>query len=155
MQMHGISYRWKKKQINLKQSKTGQSLSLPLTQDVADAITDYLDSNRPEKASTDILFLTARSPYLPLGESAIMSMFFKRAIAAGYNHSEAHFHGIRRLRGSSLINAGASLPIVMQTLGHDAPKATEKYLSFDAGSMRDCALSLRLTYAYKDNYDNE
>ena len=142
------AFDWDHGEIRLTQSKTGQLLRLPLTQDIAEAVKDYWDNGRPESDDTETVFLSSLRPYGPLVVFP-QGLLGNKCVKLGYNLNEVTFHGIRRLRGVSLVSSGSPLPIVMTTLGHMTPTTTEKYLSFDRKSMRNCALSLRLTYAHK------
>lgn len=134
---------WGTGEIHIVQSKTGKLLTLPLSQDIAESIRDYVDNGRPNCENRDTIFITDKSPYAPMGISSIRNMYSKRVADLGYSGEDRWFHGIRRLRGVSLVNSGTPLPIIMQTLGHVNPLSTDKYLSFDSKNLKICALPLR------------
>lgn len=137
---------WRRKEIRIVQSKTGIPLTLPLLDDVGWAIIDYLRDGRPETASP-LVFVSHRHPYGALGGSAsLVSRLYKYAGRAGVEFEDGTMHGLHSLRGAlarAMLEGGATLPAVSQTLGHADPDTTVKYyLRLDVEGLRECALDV-------------
>ena len=147
------AFDWDRKVIRLRQSKTGQWLSLPLLPNVADAILDYLNNGRPESDDKETVFLSVVAPFKALNACGVQQALIRRRNVFGYDSADVTFHGLRHLRGTSLVSSGTPLPIVMKVLGHSNPSSTDRYLSFDHNNMQNCALSLALTYGEREQHD--
>jgi integrase len=59
--------KWDTAAIEITQSKTGAPLCLPMTEEVGEALIDYLKSGRPQTAHRE-LFLRAQPPFTPLAD---------------------------------------------------------------------------------------
>ena len=63
---------WEKSEIRLTQYKTGNPISLPLLNDVGNAIIDYLKYGRFKSESQNV-FISGRAPYIPANKSIVCS----------------------------------------------------------------------------------
>ncbi len=72
---------WAQNQILFKASKHGKDSLLPLTEQVGDALLDYLQNSRPAYSYPHV-FLTSRAPYHPLSYSSALSAIVEHRIKA-------------------------------------------------------------------------
>ena len=137
---------WRRKEIRITQSKTGIPLTLPLLDDVGWAIIDYLREGRPETPGP-LVFVSHRHPYGELGgNSSFVARLYKYAKRAGVEFEDGTLHGLHSLRGAlarTMLEGGATLAAVSQTLGHASPDTTVGYyLRLDVEGLRDLALDV-------------
>lgn len=135
---------WKRGEIKIIQSKTGNSLALPLTKDVGEAISEYILKVRPDAAYENI-FLRIRPPFRPFSNGVaigdIYDYYRKRAGLPRDAHDGMGFHSLRRSLGKNLITTGAPVTMVAQILGDNDIDSTKKYISLDGCHLKECALN--------------
>jgi site-specific recombinase XerD len=143
------SLNWSRKTINLKMSKTGQSIELPLLQDIGWAIIDYLKNGRPETGS-DCLFVRHRAPFNAFGDRNSFSRELHRyTVKAGLDIPGGNRHGIHSLRNAlaaNMLDVKSPLPIISEVLGHQNINTTSIYLKIDIEGLRKCALDPEEVY---------
>jgi integrase len=134
---------WRTGEINLIQSKTGQSLQLPLTTDIAEALQDYILYGRPAVKEAEV-FLRHRPPYCAfMSAVAIGDMYDDYREAAGYERvafDGKGFHSLRRTAGTNLITSDVNLTDAAQILGKITPESMKKYVALDIRHLKECAL---------------
>lgn len=134
---------WDKQLLSLIQTKTHQSLQLPLLPEVGNAIIDYLKDGRPESAHPYI-FLRLIPPYDNLHTAAINGIIKKYLNRSGICYDERQHgpHSLRHSLATSLLNQEVSLPIISGVLGHGHMESTMNYLRVDLVSLKRCALEV-------------
>lgn len=138
-----MDIRWPELTIQIVQHKTGFGLSLPLDQEAAVALADYILHGRPD---TDLpyLFLTEVKPYRKLNDkSSVANVLNKCSHQAGINktpHDGKSFHAFRRTMGFWLLNSESDPEMISQVLGHHSKEVLTRYLPFDTPSLRICAM---------------
>jgi integrase len=134
---------WRRGEINLIQSKTGQNLQLPLTTDIAEALQDYILKGRPMVKEAQV-FLRHRPPYRAfMSAVAIGDMYDEYREAAGYERiafDGKGFHSLRRTAGTNLVTSDINLTDAAQILGKIKPESMRKYVSLDVPHLKECAL---------------
>ena len=131
---------WLHGEIKIIQSKTANPAALPLTQDVGDALMDYILNVRPDTTTQEV-FLRIRAPHLPLTSAvAIGEIYEDCCIAAGLPVNK-RFHDLRRSLGTSMVSNGVSVYDVAQVFGNRSIESTKPYLSADLEHLKMCALS--------------
>ena len=130
---------WINGEIRIIQSKTGKTLALPLTKDVAEALQDYILNSRPGSSLPNV-FLTLKSPISPMGPTLPYQVFNEYRKAVGL--PSAPFHGLRRAVGSNLVIEGIPVTTVAEILGHSDIEPTKQYISLDTVHLKECALNL-------------
>lgn len=130
---------WINGEIKIMQKKTDVPLALPLTQDIGEALSDYILHGRPQSRFNNI-FLTSRPPIQPLGRRCIYSAFNHAREIAGLKSRP--FHDLRRASGTSMVVAGIPVTTVAQVLGHTEVSSTKQYISLDSVHLKECALGL-------------
>ena len=136
--------RWDTNTIEMVQSKTQNSLQLPLMKDVGWAIIDYLKHGRPVSDSPYV-FLTSTVPYRPFGthSCALNALLAKHIRAAGVRippELPKGVHSLRHTLASTMLANDVPLPVISSILGHVTTKATSIYLHIDIERLKECAL---------------
>ena len=134
---------WSRKTINLRMSKTGQPIELPLLKDIGWAIIDYLQNGRPV-TNSNCLFVRHRAPFNAFGDrNAFYKELHRYILKAGLNIPGGQWHGMHSLRSTlacNMLEIKSPLPIISETLGHQSVNTTSIYLKIDIEGLRKCAL---------------
>ncbi len=145
---------WNRKTINLKMSKTGQSIELPLLKDIGWAIVDYLQNGRPV-TNSKCLFIRHRAPFNAFGGcNAFNKELHRYILKAGLNMPGDQRHGMHSLRSTlagNMLDIKSPLPIISEALGHQSVNTTSIYLKIDVEGLRRCALDPEEVFA-SENY---
>ena len=130
---------WQRGEIKILQSKTANSLVLPLTQDVGEALQDYILNARPNSKSKHI-FLRIKAPHTALTTAVTVGEIYEDCcIAAGLPVSR-RFHNLRRSLGTSMVSSGVSVYDVAQIFGDVSIESTKPYIATDTEHLKMCAL---------------
>lgn len=107
---------WLHGEIRVIQSKTSNPVILPLTQDVGEALKDYILNARPDTADSEI-FLRINAPHTRLAAAVTVGEIYRDCcIAAGLPASK-RFYNLRRALGISMVTNGVSVYDVAQIFG--------------------------------------
>lgn len=138
---------WIKGEIAIVQRKTGKDLILPLTEDVGEAIKDYLLNGRPKNACDDSVFIRARAPLTGLTNGiSIGDMFddYRKKLGMPREAFDGKsFHSLRRYVGKNMITSGVSVNTLAQVLGDKNLNSVKKYISLDTIHLKECALDFQ------------
>lgn len=119
--------------------KGRREVSLPLPQEVGDAILAYLRGRRPV-AGCDRVFLRARAPWRALANSSSVSVIAERAIVrAGVSTPTHGAHLLRHSAATSMLREGVSLPSIGIVLRHRSVETTAHYAKVDVELLRSVA----------------
>ena len=134
---------WRKGEIKIVQSKTGNSLALPLTKAVGEAIKDYILHGRQETTS-DAVFLRIHVPYQAFADGVAIGDMYdyyrKRAGLPRDAYDGKGFHALRRTLGKNLVTSGVPVTMVAQVFGDESIESTKKYIALDSEHLKECAL---------------
>jgi site-specific recombinase XerD len=112
----------------------------PLTQEVGQAIVDYMQYGRPQ-TETNALFIRCRAPFCgfssPAAVSQIVARAMKRAGVICRDRGAAHI--LRHSVATSMLRQGASLQDIATILRHRSTETTEIYVKVDVDSLREIA----------------
>ena len=113
---------------------------LPLTQEVGDAVLDYIQHGRPQ-TETDVLFLRSCAPFFPFSSSVAVSNMVARAMRrAGVRcRVRGAAHVLRHSVATSMLRQGASLQDIASILRHRSIETTQIYAKVDVATLRDIA----------------
>jgi integrase/recombinase XerD len=130
---------WKRASI-LVSGKSKRETRLPLTQEVGEAIADYLQHGRPQSES-DAVFLRSRAPFRAFANhcnvSVIVEVAMRRAgVACG---SRGASHVLRHSAASSMLRNGASLQDIAAVLRHRSIDTTQIYAKIDVNTLQSVA----------------
>jgi site-specific recombinase XerD len=130
---------WRAGRIRICQSKTGQPLELPLTDEVGSAIYDYL-RKVPRYGAFRHLFLRIKAPGGILKSTAVIEAF---QAWTRRSRLDIPFKGVHCLRHSyalNLLRHGLPLKTIGDLLGHRSPESTATYLRLAIEDLRGVAL---------------
>jgi integrase/recombinase XerD len=130
---------WKEASIRVA-GKGRRQASLPLTQEIGDAIVAYIKDGRPQTDS-DALFIRSRAPFRALASHCAISMVVIQAMRrAGVTcPSRGAAHVLRHSVASSMLRQGASLQEIAGVLRHRSIATTEIYAKIDVVALRQIA----------------
>jgi site-specific recombinase XerD len=134
---------WQQCLIVLNQQKTGKKIELPLTDEVGNAIIDYLKYGRP-LSEKGYVFLSLTPPYdrmTNINLATIISTYLKNA-GINYNSRRHGTHCLRHSLSAILLKDKVPLPVISEVLGHKDIGSTMYYLRIDIDSLMQCALEV-------------
>lgn len=130
-----------KDRIRFVQQKTGTEIMLPMSEDVSEAIIDYLIHGRPS-CESKFLFVQHHFPFKPI----LCNEFYKK-VSGYFRHAgidtEGRKHGPHACRhsfGTNLLEKNIGLPVISDILGHKSTTSTMDYLRVAENQLRTCAL---------------
>jgi integrase/recombinase XerD len=130
---------WRKGVLRIHQRKTSSPLELPLTNEVAMALTKHLKRSAPP-APYRRIFLRKRAPIGLLKPTAVTEAF--QALVR-HSNLEIPFQGPHCLRHSlavHLLKNGTPLKTIGDILGHRTAESTSMYLRLATGDLRGVSL---------------
>jgi site-specific recombinase XerD len=136
--------KWEENRIELIQQKTGNMLTLPLTEEVGMALIDYLKNGRP---ITDCPCVLVRhvQPYdavKPSSTYTIVSRYFEKSGIPMPPGKKRGPHALRHSLASALLENNIPLPVISEVLGHTDTNTTGVYLKIDIENLRKCAIAV-------------
>jgi site-specific recombinase XerD len=130
---------WRGATIRVPKSKTGRDLQLPLTNEAAKVLIDYLRDGRP--ASTDRrLFLRTYAPPGPLEPTAVNDILDKWAKESGLKVVRLGSHVLRHSFAIHLLRRNVSVKSIGDVLGHRHAESTAVYLRLALEDLREVGL---------------
>jgi len=130
---------WKGASI-LVSGKSRRETRLPLTQEIGEALVDYLQHGRPPSESNAV-FVRSRAPFRAFAchsaVSVIVERAMRRAEVACAIRGAAHV--LRHSAASSMLRQGASLQDIAAILRHRSIETTQIYSKVDVISLRSIA----------------
>ena len=135
---------WRKGEIVITQKKTGRDIIIPLVNEAAEALKDYILNSRPASENPEV-FLRVNPPcYAIMDPAAIGDMFKRYERKAGIERQALDgkgFHGLRRRLAKKLLVSGSTTTEIAQILGHNDVDSVRQYLSLDTSNLKECALT--------------
>lgn len=134
---------WGAATIDLTQSKTDAALRLPLSEEVGEALIDYLRFARPKVEHREVI-LTLRPPFAPFAENShLHNIVTHWRNAAGIEFRSQQRHGLHSLRhtlATQLLRADTPFHVISEILGHATKESTLIYAKADTEALRGAAL---------------
>lgn len=134
---------WEAATIEITQSKTCAPLCLPLTEEVGEALIDYLKSGRPQTDHREV-FLKLNPPFAPFSENNHLYYIVKYwKQLAGIQFPTQHHQGLHSLRhtlATQLLHAETPFHVISEILGHATMASTFIYAKADVETLRSAAL---------------
>ena len=137
---------WRKREINISQSKTGKPLSITLEVESGNAIFDYL-LNARQDCDIPNVFLCVEYPLRAIHRQVARGIIQKYISDAGIEDSASKrygFHSFRRAFGTRLLENGTPVHLLSQLLGHIDIDSAKPYLSISEKGLKECCLPLCL-----------
>lgn len=126
---------WHQGTLLVRQSKTKQTLVLPLTDEAGDILGHYLRQARPRSARREI-FLPQNAPIRALTSTAVGAIIISRIQKSGLPLPRVRGHALRHSFAVRLLRGGVSVPDIGGTLGHRTATSTSAYLRLDVEELR-------------------
>ena len=134
---------WEDSTIEITQAKTETPLSLPLTNEVGEALIDYLKSGRPQTAHREV-FIKVKPPFDPfMRDTHLHHIVTRWRELAGIQFRAPQKRGIHSLRhtlATRLLEKGTPLTTIAEILGHTSLESTRIYAKADVEALRSVAL---------------
>ncbi|MCD8336702.1 MAG: tyrosine-type recombinase/integrase [Lachnospiraceae bacterium] len=138
------NFDWDKSCINIVQKKTGEPLTLPLSEQIGKAVIDYWMNGRPNTTAKE-LFVQHTLPYQAITDSMVYHIFNKCYKNSGFKLSESKQRGLHSFRhslASRLLENDTPINVIGNILGHVNSNSTSAYLRIDIEKLRDCSLEV-------------
>jgi integrase/recombinase XerD len=132
---------WKAGLFRIPQTKTGQALELPLTDEAANVLIEYL-RKVPRPTGARHLFLRMRAPIRALKPTAVCDAFQAWSKRSGLDIPCQGAHCIRHSYAVHLLRQGTSLKAIGDLLGHRDAESTGVYLRLATEELRGVGLSV-------------
>lgn len=135
---------WRGGVLNIVQSKTGKPLSLPLEDEVGNAMAEYILKARPQTDST-YLFIRQYAPFIHCSTGLGGLLVQKYANSTGIQWQKGDckgFHSFRRSLGAHMLAADVPLHTISEVLGHSSTASTKPYLATNLLELSFCAMEL-------------
>lgn len=135
---------WKNNCFSIIQEKTKKELTIPFTQDIGEAIIEYIKSERPFKINNeqDVIFIRHRYPYIKLSKNFYMYDVIQRAAQRGSidlsKYNKKGIHTFRFTLATEMLNNEIPINIIASTLGHCNIKTANNYLKVDINHLKEC-----------------
>ena len=134
---------WNRKKIVIIQTKTRQTLELPILDDIGWALIDYLKNGRP-KTKANAVFLNHKAPYGGFKETnGMQHILWKYMGFAGLEiprNEHCGLHSLRSTLARTMLESDAPLPVISEVLGHESIQTTSIYLKINLTALRKCAI---------------
>jgi site-specific recombinase XerD len=137
--------KWPTARIAFAQQKTGAVVELPMSDEVATALIDYLRHGRPACERREV-FLRAHAPFEPFGDNTnlhpIVTRYRRLAGITLAPTMRKGMHTLRHTLATRLLAQGVALETIGAVLGHQSLDATRRYTKVDLAALRSAALEL-------------
>lgn len=131
---------WRGRTICIVQRKTGNPLTVPLTDLLASRLAEYVLQDRPQ-AGDDHVFVRRVAPHVRLGDHAAIHRVTAEVFrAAGVAGMKAGTRLLRHNAASRMLRAATPLPTISAVLGHASEESTKQYMSIDDDRLLRCVL---------------
>lgn len=137
--------KWEAATIEITQSKTLAPLCLPLTEEVGEALIDYLKSGRPQTDQREV-FLTLTPPFLPFSENNnlyYIVTYWRQLAGIRFRTKQRHgLHSLRHTLATKLLREQTPFHVISEILGHATTASTLIYAKADVEALRGAALNI-------------
>lgn len=130
---------WQQAIVRVHRSKQSPHVAVfPLAGDVADALARYLRFVRVKSDWREV-FLQLRSPYHPLGSSALWQIVNRQLRPMDLSIKHTGPHALRHACATQLLGRGLTMKEIGDFLGHCHPATTALYAKVDIDGLRQVA----------------
>jgi integrase/recombinase XerD len=130
---------WRAGVLKVPQTKTKQTLVLPLSDEAGHILARYLKTGRPLSPRRE-LFLRRRAPTGALAATAVHDILTHRIALSGLKLPPLGCHVLRHSLAVHLLHQGVGLPTIGAALGHRDPESTAVYLRLATDDLREVGL---------------
>ncbi|MCP4285365.1 MAG: tyrosine-type recombinase/integrase [Gammaproteobacteria bacterium] len=134
---------WDAATLEITQSKTRMPLCLPLTEEVGEALIDYLKSGRPQTSHREV-FLKLTPPFGPFAQDTHLHYivdYWKELAGIHFRSEQRHgLHSLRHTLATKLLQQETPFHVISGILGHATTASTMIYAKADVEALRSAAL---------------
>ena len=134
---------WGASILRIAQSKTAASLHLPISEEVGEALIDYLRFGRPETTHREV-FLKHKRPIGPFDDDSRLHYVIDRwreLAGIRFRSRQRHgFHSLRHTLATQLLREQTPIHVISEILGHATTASTLIYAKADTEALRTAAL---------------
>ena len=143
---------WEHDCIHIVQQKTGHAFSIPLTEDIGNALVEYLLNERPQ-SNSEYVFLRSAAPFTPLmSHTGIRNVLFNVVNDADID-ANGRIYGTRITRHSAasrMLRKGVPLHVISDMLGQTNKNSVMIYITTDDAKLAECTLPLPKGGGHRD-----
>ena len=132
---------WRGGSILIRKTKVGRERRVTLSQQLGDALSEYLLYGRPN-SNLPNLFLRHRAPGGPFTSKALYGVVRRVTLRAGVKLPTGGQNVFRHSLATHLVNHGISLKAISDLLDHRSPDTTAIYTMVDFATMRKVILPI-------------
>ena len=132
---------WRAGTLKVAQTKTKNTLVLPLTDEAGDVLCRYLREGRPTSEHRE-MFLRSIAPRGPLGDDEVWTIMRLRVRLSGLKLRSPSAHALRHSFAVHLLRQGVSMKAIGDTLGHRSLTSTSIYLRLAVDDLRAVGLAV-------------
>jgi site-specific recombinase XerD len=136
-----IHFHWHEGYVSIKNTKNHSERRLPLSEKLGQAIIEYLQNARPQTNSRVLFVRFKHYCGEPMGCSQIRGVVKRVYEKSGFEIEPAGTHILRRTAGTKIYNAGNSLKMTADILGHESLDSTVHYTKADISGLCQVAAS--------------
>lgn len=134
---------WEAATVEITQSKTRAPLSLPLTEEIGEALIDYLRFGRPKTEHREV-FIKLRPPFVPFSENSHLHhivTYWRELAGIQFRSEQRHgLHSLRHTLATQLLQKQTPIHVISEILGHSTTASTLIYAKADTEALRGAAL---------------
>jgi integrase/recombinase XerD len=135
-------FHWEEKKLIFVQSKTRETVTLPIPAEVGWAVIDYLKYGRP-KVDSSTIFVRHLAPFLPFSEGDHLTQIIRNYMRIAHLPTlkkRRGMHSLRHTAASRMLEHDTPLAVISDILGHVDTDSTAIYLKVDINRLRECCL---------------
>ena len=133
---------WDAATLEITQSKTGAPLRLPVSEELGEALIDYLRFGRPKTGRREV-FVKHSAPFGPFVDGYLYDIMTRWRRAAGIElrgQRQQGLHSLRHTLATQLLRGETPIHVISAILGHASTATTLIYAKADTEALRGAAL---------------
>ena len=132
-------FNWREGCVSIKNTKNRSQRNLPISGKLSRAVIEYLKNARPQTGNRTLFVRFKRACGEAMGLSQIRGVVRRIYAKSGADVPSTGTHILRRTAGSKIYNAGNSLKMTADILGHESLDSTVFYVRADMAKLRQVA----------------
>jgi site-specific recombinase XerD len=132
---------WRNDRLLVPERKAGHSTAYPLSPIVGSAVVEYLQRGRPPTSDRHVFFRVV-APQAPVTYNVVGCQATRYLRKAGISVARPGSHTLRHTCVQRLVDAGFSLKVIGDYVGHRQSSSTQIYSKVDIERLRDVAEGL-------------
>jgi site-specific recombinase XerD len=134
---------WERATIEVFQPKTGTTVLLPLSEEIGQALIDYLRNGRPSIVHREV-FVRHAAPFNPFSQNTrlyhIITNYRRKAHVPAKTSGHQGLHSLRYTLATNLLEQGTTMETIAAILGHQSVETTQIYTKVNLTALRSTAL---------------